>query len=173
MLTSKRKSNSKTILAVTVWTIIVWMGVGILIQPQQNGKNSNLINGHFDHVEEGVGTGRASGSIWYNIYIQENPKNYKVSADNSHCFLFYSLKTQVKAGDPIQLYLDRPLPFFSIKKPMVVSVTANSENYLSFYCINEEIENERAKFPLYLLGLGLLFTVLFFKKEVAHLLKKW
>jgi len=56
---------------------------------------------------------------------------------------------------------------------MVVSVTANSENYLSFYCINEEIENERAKFPLYLLGLGLLFTVLFFKKEVAHLLKKW
>jgi hypothetical protein len=169
---AKLKSyNTKTILVTIVWIIIIWSATAFLISAEQNSKNTNLIKGHLDHVEEGVGTGRASGSIWYNIYIQENPNSYKVSADNSHCFLFNSLKTQVKAGDPIQLYLNRPLPFFSIKKPMVVSATANSENYLSFYCINEEIENERVKFPLYLLGLGLLFTVLIFKKEVGHLLK--
>jgi hypothetical protein len=163
--------NLKRVSLIIIWLLLVWFAIVALIAPKQDGNNTTVINGHFYHIEKGVGTGRASGCIWYDLYLQESQQYYRISADNSECFSYDSLQNNIKAGDPIQLYISKPIPFFSIVGSMVVSVKSNNQEYLSFSCINEKIEDERVGIPLCCLGLGLFTTLLMYKKEVGLWLK--
>jgi len=147
------------------------MAIGALISPELNEKNTSLIVGHFSNIQKGIGSGRSSGSIWYDLYIQESSSYYRISADNSHCVLYDNIQSEFKVGEPIQIYMNKPIPFLSIRKPMVVSIVANGNIYLSFDCVNNETKDERFQIPLFCIAIGLLVGYLIYKKEIGLKLK--
>ncbi len=167
----KKKSNFKKIALIVLLIIIVWVDIGAIISPMLDKTNSVLIKGRFSNVKKGVGSGRNSGCIWYDLYIQESHDYYRISADNSDCFQYDSLLSQVGKGDTIDIYINKPVPFFSIAKPMVVSVEVNNYEYLSFDCVNSKTDEERVEIPLYSLGVGILLAFVIHKKEIGIWLK--
>jgi len=155
----------KKISLIIVWILVVWVSIIGLITPSQNEKNTTIINGHLDHIEKGVGTGRNNGDIWYDLYIKESSQYYRISADNSKCFLYDSIQSQLKTGQPIKLYIDKPIPVFSFGKPMVVSVVADNKNYLFFDCVNNTISNHRIEFPVFSVLFGFFISLLIYKRR--------
>jgi len=162
-----KKYNFKKISLITVWVILLLIAIGSFISPDVNEKNTTLITGHYNGIEKGVGTGRNNGSVWYDIFIQESNTYYRVSADNSHCVLYNNIQSKLKLGEQIQIYINKPTPFFSIRKPMVVSIRANGNNYLSFDCANNETKDERFQIPLFCIIIGLVVGYLIYKKEIT------
>jgi len=162
-----KKYNFRKISLIGIWTILLWFAIIALISPELNEKNTTLVTGHFSNIDKGIGKGRNNGSIWYDLYIQESSDYYKISADNSHCVLYDNIGNEFKVGEPIQIYMNKPIPFFSIRKPMVVSIVANGNNYLSFDCVNNETKDERFQIPLFCIVIGLVVGYLVYRKEIV------
>jgi len=155
-----------SLIAITI--ILSWAAFGVFITPDVTVKNTTLINGHFLFIKKDV----HKGDVSYDLYIKENEESYKISADGSHCFLYGSFVTEIKDGQPVQLYLNRRVPFFSIRKPMIVRIVANDYEYLSFDCTNDEIADEKIKMPLMCLLLEIIVGCLIYKKKIKELLKE-
>jgi len=157
--------DRKNISLIIVWILVVWVTITGLITPLQDEKNTTIINGHLDHIEKGVGTGRNNGDIWYDLYLQESSQYYRISADNSKCFLYDNIQSKLKTGQSIKLYIDKPIPIFSFSKPMVVSVVADNKNYLFFDCVNNNISNHRFELPLFAIAFGVVLSWLIYRKK--------
>ena len=155
-----------SLIAITI--ILTWASLGAFITPEVTTKNTTKVDGHFLFIKKHV----YKGDISCDLYIQENDEPYKVSADDSQCFLYDNFVTKIKVGQPIQIYLNRGMPFFSIRKPMIVRILANDCEYLSFDCANDEIAGEKIKIPLMCLLLEILVGYLIYKKQINELLKE-
>jgi hypothetical protein len=128
-------------------------------------KNTILINGHYAGLKKEINKGDTS----YDLFIKENQDYYKIGADNSNCFYSGLFLDAVKVGQPIQIYLKKSF----IRKSMIVCITSNNIEYLSFNCANQEIESERILMPMMLLGLTLLVCGFIYKNEIKAQLKKY
>jgi hypothetical protein len=162
-----KKYNLKKIFLIVIWAILLLIAIGSAISPDVSENNTTLINGHYNGIEKGIGKGRNNGSVWYDLFIQESNRSYRISADNSHCVLYDNIVNELKLGEQIRMYINKPTPFFSIRKPMVVGIIVNGKNYLSFDCVNNETNDERFQIPFFCVVMGLLVGYLIYRKEIV------
>jgi hypothetical protein len=129
-------------------TIVV--SISAISTKSVNESNTTLVSGTFNSIEQEIGTGRASGCIYYDLYV--NNTFYRIASDNSDCFSYDGFKNEVSPGQSIKIYVnDRDQHWFSFK-PFVVAVMANNATYLSFDCVNTQIAYERIWIPLVCIG---------------------
>lgn len=115
----------------------------LLTQPASE-QNITTVKGHFKAISVDVTKGDTS----YDLYLNENQTNYKISADWSGCFKHGDFVNNVKQGDEIAVSfkIERFLGLFNSTR--VVSVVAGDNTFMSADCVNFRIEDNRFKMPL-------------------------
>jgi len=122
-------------------------------------QNSNRVAGHFRTMEKE----NTKGDDSYDIYLTESNNAYKISADWAHCFSAQAFLEDVKPGQPVELYLHKPLlPFAPLT---VASINSAGTSYLSIACVNDDISQARFELPVTLLGISLLAAAVFLLKR--------
>jgi len=112
------------------------VSINMLFTKSVSSKNSIIIRGHFQSIIKQVAKGENS----YDIYIQENDKLYKISADYSGCFQHDNFRNAVSTGQLIQISLcDNEL----LRKPFVASLIVGNIDYISKDCINAKISDNK------------------------------
>jgi hypothetical protein len=161
------KYDFKKIALIADVVIIICVIISVLITPDVNENNTTLVRGHYADIEKQV----VKGDVSYDLYIKENKDSYKISADNSNCLILDDFRNSVKEGDPIQIYLNKPNPFFSIRSPVIVAIRKINNEYLSFNCVNNDSKKDKIQLPFFLIFIGTAVAGLIYKKEIKLLVK--
>jgi hypothetical protein len=160
-----KRIDFKKIGVVIIGLLGLWISIGLLITEPVDKNNTKRINGHYLTINKVL----AKSSISYDLYITEYQDYYKIAADNAGAFFYDSFRNDMRQGQPIQIYINQPIPFMSLRRPFVVRVTANDKDYLSFDSVNAEIASEKKWGPLAVIGLVILSGCVIYKKELkAH-----
>lgn len=156
------KLNFKSIAIVVVGILLSLILVDILLTDSVSSENIALIKGHFSKIEQEVNRGEYS----YNLFTEEEAdKYYKIAADDSDCFFYFSFLSQVKKGQPIEIGICKN---DFLRKGFVVSLILNKQNYIGIDCINDRISNTKISVSVIFFSLTLvfLFRFLYLKKII-------
>jgi hypothetical protein len=146
--------NIKRIGVYILAPLAITISIGAICTKSVNESNTTLVSGTFNSIEQHIGTGRASGSIYYSLFVDNT--YYPIGADNSDCFSYDMFQNEVRPGQPIKIYVNDQHQHWFSGTPVIVAIMADNTTYLSFDCVNNEIGNERVWIPLYCIGLFLV-----------------
>jgi hypothetical protein len=150
--------NFKKLALIVFVAIMLIMGISTLFASYVSPQDSICISGHFRSLRKDV----TKGDVSYTLFLTESDESYKISADWAHCFLAESFLEDVKPGQPVQLYLSKPL----LRVPMVADLASEGVNYLGMDCVNDNIDEDRYKIPLMSLGVSILAITLYALRKV-------
>ena len=139
------KSNrTKKIAFIFITVVASLLAIDCLLTQPASEQNITTVKGHFKAIDVGAVRGDTS----YDLYINENQTNYKISADWSGCFQHKEFADSVKQGDEITVSFktNRFLGLFNNIR--VVSLVAGNNTFMSADCVNYKIEDDRFKIPL-------------------------
>lgn len=123
---------------------------------------TELIRGKFKSIYESK-SGRRT-SISYHIEIENDSNILKIIPEYSKCFKFQEFLQEVKTNQEIELRIDNDEKFLSKNVKSIVSIQANSKEYLNLQCENNSIQNSKFRIPLIMIGgLILIFVIRFFE----------
>ena len=137
--------------------------IDILTTDAVSASNIITITGHYKTVNKLKGT---RGSLYYEIFVQENQRVYRIGADDSGCFAFDRFLSEISSGQLIKISFRRKNSFFKVSDiRFVVSIEANGNNYLDPECINDHLKSNKTEIPILALGLMTIgFLVYRFKR---------
>jgi hypothetical protein len=134
--------------------------ISVLQTPPVDETNTTIANLHLRAVSLNK---PARGSLNYDFYVLENNGHYKISAEWADCFYYNDFMNKVKPGQLIQARIKKQNGFLSSDLRLVVSLTANGQNYLDGDCVNKELAEEKIDLPVYgTLGLMVIYTLLYY-----------
>ena len=147
------------IFAVIYLLVISAICLNALFSSPATPQNSIKVAGHFRTLDKETYRNEDS----YNLYLTESNHAYKIPADWAHCFSAQAFLEDVKPGQPVELYLHKPLLPFAPQ--MVASINSAGTSYLSIACVNDDISQARFELPVTLLVISLLAAAFFLLKR--------
>ena len=152
-------TNSQKVFAGIYVAIIAIICCNALFAGPATRQNSTRVSGHFRSLQKET----VKGDDSYDLYLEESNDARKISADWAHCFSAQAFLSDVKPGQPVELFLHKSMLPFS--PPMVVSIGSAGTNYLNMVCINDDISADRFKVPVTLVVISLLAAAVFALKR--------
>jgi hypothetical protein len=156
------KLNFKSVAIFLAGTLLSLILIDILLSDSITSENIRSVKGHFYKIEQQETRGEYS----YNLFTAEQPYNYyKIGADDSDCFFYYTFLSQVKTGQAIEIGLCKN---DFLRNESVVSLVHNKQNYISINCINDRIADTKilSSVIFFCLVLIFLFRFLYLKKLI-------
>ena len=125
---------------------------------------TELIRGKFKSIYESKSARRTS--ISYHIEIENDSNILKIIPEYSKCFKYQEFLQEVKTNQEIELRIDTDVKFLSKNIKSIVSIQANSKEYLNLQCENNSIHNSKFRIPIIMIvGLILIFAIRLFERK--------
>jgi len=129
---------------------------------------TEIITGKFKSIYQSKTAKRTS--ISYNIEIENTTEILKIIPQYSNCFKFQEFQKEVTTNQQIELRIDTNERFLFPNVRSVVSLKANSKEYLNLHCENEAIEKAKIRIPLIIIGgLILILIIIFIEKKLLKI----
>ena len=162
-------SLSKKIAIAVMTCCVIAVSLQALLTKPVSKDNVKMVVGHFRNIE----AKRASrGSLYYELFIQEDNNTYRVIADWTNCFAFEKFVKEVGADQFVKISIRDNNGFLSSSDHYIVtSIIANDRNYMDVNCINKRIIDGKFEMAAFAIAM-LIIAFLVFQYEKENRKKK-